>query len=217
MRDAFLLVRRYGLDCLTFVVLCTAAYIFSRPLRERWTRHRQDVAAARAARREWDGLKAVASALNNDTATTQVVEISDYECPFCRKTSAAVDSAVKSGLRVSYLNYPLPIHPQAEGAALAAICAESAGRFREMHARLMSTSIWQRDSNWTREASAAGVEDLRAFGECMKGTAAMRRLSRERALADSIGVQGTPLFVSRETIHRGVASSADLLALERRR
>lgn len=188
----------------------------SAPLREKWAQHRSEAASVAVVKREWEDLRSASSALAGDPATVQVLEISDYECPFCRKASASVDSAVRAGLRVGYLHYPLSAHPHAEGAAIAALCAESSGRFREMHALLMSSTDWEEDSNWPREAKAAGVADLRSFGACIHGPAVRGRLARERALADSLGVRGTPTFVSRGGFHRGTATTAELLALYRK-
>jgi protein-disulfide isomerase len=210
------LIRTHWLDGLTVVTLAWAGYLISAPARERWARSRADHALVAVVRTEWARLKSETSALykdSKDSADVQVVEISDYECPYCRHSAASVDSAVASGLRVSYLNYPLAIHPQAEGAAIAALCAGSAGRFREMHARLMSTVAWQKDSDWVREATAAGIADTLGFERCIHSGGVRARLARERALADRFGMQGTPMFVSKAALHRGTATAAELLSL----
>lgn len=209
------LLRKHGLDALTVLALISSAYLMSAPLRERWARGRAERASVAAAKREWENLRSEVSPISGDGTTVQVVEISDYECPFCRRSAAAVDSAVTSGLRIGYLNYPLAIHPHAEGAAIASMCAESSGRFREMHARLMGSTDWQKDSDWMREARLAGVADLPGFERCIHGNAVKARLARERALADSLGMSGTPTFVSKGAFHRGSVTSAELLALGR--
>ena len=209
-------LRYRGLDALTFVILAMAGYRMSAPLREKWAQRRSEAATLAAVTRIWGDLRSVASRLDVDTASVQVFEISDYECPFCRKTSASVDSAVRSGLRVGYIHYPLASHQHAEGAAIAALCAESSSRFREMHAVLMGSTDWPADSDWVREAKAAGVADLYSFGACVRGQAVKARLARERALVDSFGIRGTPTFVSKAGYHRGTATMAELLALSGR-
>lgn len=206
--------RRHGLDMLTAATLVVAVFLLSQPLRDKWARHRADVARAGVVIRNWETVARNSSPLGATPTRMQVVEISDYECPFCRKASAAVDSAVKAGLQISYLNYPLPAHEHAEGAAIAALCAGFSGRFREMHARLMNSTEWQRDSNWTREAKAAGVVNLQEFAACLTGPAVRGRLAYERALADSLGVRGTPTFVSRKATRSGVSSVAELITLD---
>ncbi len=64
-----------------------------------------------------------------------VVEFSDYQCPYCKQAHQVLDSVVREvGGTLVYRHMPLTlIHPEAEGAARAAICAERQGRFREMH------------------------------------------------------------------------------------
>lgn len=213
LRKTITVLQAHGIDALIVVVLAASGYLLSQPLRIRWAQYRADVQTSNATRRRWTELTAASSPLTGSAATVEVLEISDYECPFCRRTSSAVDSAVRAGLRVGYLNYPLPAHPHAEGAAIAALCAELGGRFREMHARLMTTSTWQQDTNWTRDAEAAGVADLHKFAECVHGTEVRRRLEVARALADSLGIRGTPMFVTRGATHRGTASTAELLTL----
>ena len=86
-----------------------------------------------------------------------------------------------------------------------------------MHAQLMNTTDWQRDTAWTREAKAAGVLDLTSFAACMRSDSAKNRLAQQKAMAETLGVTGTPVFFSRSAMHRGVASKNDLLALDQRK
>lgn len=217
MQRIYRLLKAHFMDIAIVAVLAVAVFSLSQPLRSEWARRRVDAKSAHTVAQEWKDLASISSPLSGSAADAEILELSDYECPFCRRTSSSVDSAVASGVHIGYLQYPLHIHPHAEGAAIAALCAESSGNFRELHARLMATTEWQRDTNWVREAKAAGVVDLRAFVVCLKGSDVRRRLERMRTLADSVGVRGTPMFVARVGIHRGVASNAELLALARRR
>ena len=217
MRLAHAIARLSVLDLLTCGTLAVAVYVLAQPLRTRWSQYRADVASTNVARLNWDRIRRRSSPLFDGGAAMQIVEISDYQCPFCRKSSAAVDSAIQRGVAVAYLNFPLPSHLHAEGAAIAALCAESVGRFREMHARLMSTTEWQLDSNWLREANAAGISNLTEFRKCLGEPAVRHRLDQQRDLAEKLGIHGTPMFVSRVAVHRGAASMSQLLALGRRK
>src|SRR5215218_10798338 len=68
-------------------------------------------------------------------ARVTVVEISDFQCPYCRQfyeqTYHRFDSAyVKTGkVHMVYVNLPLPMHAQAFSAAKAALCAGAQGKF----------------------------------------------------------------------------------------
>ncbi len=210
-------LRTRGIDFITVLMFLLAGYLLLQPgsqLRTAWARNRADADAVAKASRIWTDLADISAPLFQGHAEPTVVEVSDYECPFCRKNSPAVDSAVAAGVLIAYLHLPLPSHPRAEGAAKAALCAESVGKFREMHARLMETAQWRTDSNWVREARLAGISDLARFERCLAGEEAVRRLVRHKALAETLQVTGTPTFISRRGIHRGLASTKHLVDLD---
>src|SRR5688500_12955733 len=134
-------LRTRGLDLLTAVFAVVAVYLLMQPtsqLRMAWAERSESRESARIVERKWADLGEAASPLYRGTAPIEIVEVSDYECPFCRANSAGVDSAVAAGARIAYLHLPMARHPRAEGAALAALCAEESDRFPEMHARLMT-------------------------------------------------------------------------------
>src|SRR5207247_456636 len=142
-----------------------------------------------------------------------LIEFSDYECPFCRTTDVSLDSLRRSGkVRISYHHLPLSIHPAADGAARAAICAEEQGHFAQVHHELMSTSYWQRDSNWVRVARTAGIRDTLQFSRCLVDSTTTKRIAKDIAIATRLGVNGTPAFFTREKNRQGALSVA--VALE---
>lgn len=207
--------RRSAMDILTVCLMVLAVSLALQPgssLRNRWERFRLARISSSAADRHWSKLEAVASPLTSGLST-DVIEILDYECPFCRAAAAPVDSAIDAGLRVSVLSYPIPTHPQARSAALAVLCAEKAGRLPEMHWTLLTSPAWRQDSNWAREGSSAGIADSSAFVACISSAETERRLADQIRWADTLGATGTPMFVSRRGVHRGVPTKAILLKL----
>ena len=217
MHSIYIRLKAHLLDIAIAVVLAATLFTLAKPLRDEWARGRLDANAARTVDREWAALASESSPLSGSSSNADVLELSDYECPFCRRASSSVDSAIAAGAHIGYLQYPLRIHPHAEGAAIAALCSEPSGKFKTFHERLMTTMQWQQDTDWVREAKAAGVADLQAFEACLKGSEIRHRLDRIRKLADSVGVHGTPMFVARTGIHRGLASNAEILDLARRK
>jgi protein-disulfide isomerase len=204
------------IDILTLAALGFAAFLFLRPgsmLHSQLADRRARAETRKAIERHWTTLAGLGSSLSRDGGTPQVVEISDYECPYCRKTSPVVDSAIATGVRVAYLHLPLPIHPAAMGAALAALCAEQEGKFAQMHERLMYTDDWRKDTNWTREAKLAGMSDTVRFAECMRAKPTRQKLARHVALADSLKADGTPMFFSNKGFHKGVITVEQLREL----
>jgi protein-disulfide isomerase len=163
----------------------------------------------------WPEMQALAARLYADDVPPEIIEFSDYECPYCRHASPAVDSALSGGAKIAYLHYPLAVHIAAEGAARAAICAANAGEFRTMHARLMSTEEWRADTNWVAQAREAGVADTETFRRCLHARSTSDLVARHKRLAEAIGLAGTPTFVSPNGIRSGIASTQDIQSLRR--
>jgi protein-disulfide isomerase len=140
-----------------------------------------------------------------ETAQVWLVEISDFQCPFCKewhdKSFATIDrDYVKTGkIRVAYLNFPLSrIHPNAQAAAEAAMCAGVQGKFWELH-----ESLFQTQEKWAplksplaafdSLARAAGVEP-KAWNSCMTTHATARLIEADRDRSSKAGVESTPTF-----------------------
>ena len=208
------------MDVLTLVLLAAAVWVSCLPgsrVRvevERMLKERHSLAATRA---NWTALLQASSPLSANASAPTIVEFAYYECPFCRSSFGAVDSAPTLGVRVVYVNYPIKSHLHAYGAALAAVCADAQGRFAEMHRQLMTTTEWLSDTNWIRQARVAGVRSIDEFQRCLQSEAARERLRAQRALADAIGVDGTPYFVNGRAAHRGAVTVATLDSLARTR
>jgi predicted DsbA family dithiol-disulfide isomerase len=158
---------------------------------------------------EWPALSAGASRLGKSTRPAQLIEFADYECPYCRVAGRKLDSLIEnSDLVIGYRHLPIrDLHPAAEGAARAAICAEAQGRFPEMHRYLNSTSDWQRDSQWTVIAGVVGGIDTATFASCIPAEATTRRLSEDSAYASRLRVWGTPTFFTRAGRFMGVLTA----------
>ena len=133
------------------------------------------------------------------------IEVSDFQCPFCKQwhdaSFAALDNEyVKTGkVRMAYLNFPLTsIHPNAQAAAEAAMCASVQDRFWEMHEALFaSQQRWEAErdpmSTFDSLAVASGVEPT-AWRSCMTSHATARLIEADRDRSRGAGVGSTPTF-----------------------
>lgn len=78
-------------------------------------------------------------------AKVQVVEFSDFECPFCIRAYPTVQQILKEydgKVRLYYMQYPLnQIHPNAEKAAEASLCAADQGKFWEYHDKMFEAGV----------------------------------------------------------------------------
>jgi protein-disulfide isomerase len=132
-----------------------------------------------------------------------VVEVSDFQCPFCRRhtleTQPTLDEAYVDTGRILWVfkHLPLPMHPQATDAAVAAECSGNQGAFWPMHDLLFETV-----DRWGIETPGAVLTDLAAelgldaatFAACLDSRSVLERvLSDTSDLSGAIG--STPTFV----------------------
>jgi len=160
-----------------------------------WQGERQSAAEVKAL---WPELTGDGRAEGAAEATT-IVEFADYQCPACRLAFASVESLAQDhGVRVVYRHLPLvQIHPHADAAALASICAETQGAFYAMHRFLFTDESWDSESTvaWQEVAVQAGVPHPEELVLCMSGDPARERLAVDVALASRLGLEGTPTFL----------------------
>lgn len=76
-------------------------------------------------------------------APVTIVEFSDFQCPFCTRvnpTIAQIMSQYQGKVKVVFKHFPLvSIHPKAQSAAVASLCASKQGKFWEFHDKLFET------------------------------------------------------------------------------
>ena len=161
------------------------------------------------------GLADAARIQGSATAPVWVVEVSDFQCPFCKTWHDSVYRAFRrefvtpGTVRFAYINYPLPNHANAMPAAEAAMCAGVQGKFWEMH-----DGLFERQHDWAHAPNVSAVFDSVARSKGVD-VAAMRRCIESGAVRDLIradvdraqetGVQGTPSFlVGGDVLLRGM-------------
>ncbi len=136
-------------------------------------------------------------------ASVVVVEFSDFQCPYCKQhseqTQPELDKAfVDTGeVRWVYKSFPLPIHPQAPAAGVAAECAADQGKYMEMHEALFADvrgwSTSDPSPMFTQIAGDLGL-DTAAFAACLADPAMAALVEADHT--DGLAyVQGTPTFI----------------------
>ena len=136
--------------------------------------------------------------LGDPDSPVTVIELTDYECPFCRHHHQQVLTALLAeyGDRIRYvaINFPITsIHPLAFGAAQAAECAHDQGRFWDYNDALVAAT--EPLSPDTLVAIAAGLGlDMPAFTECMVTESKRDLVVRDLQDGQRYGVSGTPTF-----------------------
>lgn len=147
-------------------------------------------------------------------APVQIVEFSDFQCPFCSsfaQTLRKVRARYPDRVSVLYRHYPIEqLHPHARTAALAAECAGEQGRFEPYHDRLFAQQDSIGSKAWERFAAEAGVPDVAAFTRCVAEERLMANVTRDAELAEKTGISVTPSIVIDGTLIPGVLSEPEL-------
>jgi len=105
-------------------------------------------AAARPASAQQDDLLA-ARTHGSPTAPVTVYEISDFQCQYCARfwletmPSLEREYVVPGKVKFVFVNFPLPMHPNAVPAAELAMCAARQGKFWPMH-----DILFRRQQQW---------------------------------------------------------------------
>jgi protein-disulfide isomerase len=157
-------------------------------------------------------------------APLTVVEVSDFQCPFCRQwtetTYRQFDSAyVRTGkARMVFINYPLPNHPRAYAASEAAMCAGAQGKFWPMHDRLFATQReWSGMADAARRFDAYATEiglDMAGYRDCTANDRVAQLIIGDALKAAGGGISGTPAFVINGTRFLGGAVTFDQMKAE---
>ncbi len=131
-----------------------------------------------------------------DDAWVTIVEISDFECPFCKRVGPTLkEIADKYGndVRFAFINNPLPFHKRATPAAMAAECAGEQGKFWQLHDALFENQRALEDADLENYAKAAGV-NVSKWKECYTANKFKDRIAQHQQRAGTLGARGTPAF-----------------------
>lgn len=124
----------------------------------------------------------------------KLVVFSDYECPFCKKMDAVLlnlESEFGERLEVEMLNFPLPFHPQALPAAIAAECARAQGKYQEYQHALFQNQDKLSSVFNLKLAQKLGLNTA-VFSQCQTDPAIVSKIEVDRQLGQFLGVNGTP-------------------------
>jgi protein-disulfide isomerase len=149
--------------------------------------------------------------LGRRDAKVTVVEFSDFQCPYCSRAVPAVrdvEKEFKDDVRVVWKHLPLPFHPQAMSAALAAEAARRQGKFWQMHDALFATQQSLSEGAFVKAARELGL-DVERFERSMRDPATRQRVEEDGKAAAAAGVTGTPTFVVNGEVVLGAAGLKD--------
>jgi protein-disulfide isomerase len=129
-------------------------------------------------------------------APIQIVEFSDFQCPFCARAGATLQQiADKYGdqVQIFFRDFPLPFHNRAQAAAEAAQCANEQGKFWEYHDLLFTKQNALENDQLKQYAAELGL-DATKFAACLDQGSFAQAVKNDHIEGGKLGVSGTPAF-----------------------
>lgn len=137
-----------------------------------------------------------AARFGSTDAPVQIVEWSDFECPYCSRGASTLDELkTKYGEKISvvFRHFPLEFHPNARKAAEAAICAQEQGKFWEFHDKLFANQRALGLEDLGRYADEVTLDKAK-FQDCLSSGRHAPQVQADFEAGQKAGVTGTPGF-----------------------
>jgi protein-disulfide isomerase len=145
-------------------------------------------------------------------APVTIVEFSDFQCPFCKKSEGTLHELLTkySGrVKLAYLDFPLrEIHPQAQMAAEAARCAGEQRQFWEYHDALYAEQSKLDGAELLTRARALHLDE-KLFQACLDSGKFKSKIDADMEQGRKVGVAGTPGFFVNGVFLSGALPPAD--------
>ena len=145
-------------------------------------------------------------------APITIVEFSDFQCPYCKKSENTLHELLtkyNGRVKLAYLDFPLPeIHPKAERAAEAARCAGEQGKFWEYHDALYAEQSKLDGAELLNHARALHLDE-KSFQSCLDSGKFKSKIDADLAQGSKVGVAGTPGFFVNGVFLSGARPEAD--------
>ena len=139
-----------------------------------------------------------------------LVEFMDYQCGYCKAVYQDLQDVVKADgkTRLVYKEFPI-LGPGSVLAAQAAIASKQQGKYEEFHDVLMRYRGRMDEETVMRLAKSIDLDTDRLKSD-MKAPEVTAQIQASIDLGRALGVDGTPGFVSGDTLGPGACSAGEL-------
>jgi protein-disulfide isomerase len=142
----------------------------------------------------------------NAKAKVTIVEYSDFQCPFCKRSEEAVTEVMKNygdKIKLVWRNMPLPMHPDAPLAAQASMEAwkqKGAAGFWKMHDLLYANQPDQKRSDGLKREALDGYArelglDMNKWKTALDTQSHKAEVDADVKAGSELGLEGTPAFL----------------------
>ncbi len=131
----------------------------------------------------------------NPKGEITLVEFYDYRCGYCKRAASAVTELQKvdSRVRVVYKDFPILGEPS-ELAAKAALASQAQGKHQAFHEALLASHADMTKDEILKIAVSVGLNAKRLEAD-MADPKWKAVIDKNRALAQELGISGTPGFI----------------------
>lgn len=142
-----------------------------------------------------------------ESAPVVLMLFSDFQCPYCKSFNETLDKVLNkygNKVRLIFRQFPLTsIHPEAQKAAEASLCADSQRRFWEMHDLLFQNQGNLKEENLKAQAKKLGLNS-EAFNACLASSRYSNYVKEDIRAGSSAGTEGTPtLYINGRHLSEG--------------
>lgn len=150
--------------------------------------------------------------LGDKNAKLTLVEFSDYECPFCKKSFTEVLPDLKKNyidtgkVRLVYKDLPLPFHQNAAKEAEAAQCAKDQGgdiAYYKYHDQIFTNTTSSGTGIALDQLPVLAKEislNVTQFQKCLDSGKLKAEVDKDLAEAQKVGANGTPTWFLGKTV-----------------
>lgn len=148
----------------------------------------------------------------NPQGTVTLVEFYDTRCPYCRRMMADTDELLRTdpGVRIVFKDLPV-LGPTSKLESLALLAAHRQGGYLRMQSAVMRTGAPPTRDTLQAEAVRQGLDGAALLRD-MDDPVLQARLDANVALAQQIGIQGTPALVVGTRLIPGAVNLEELRA-----
>ena len=150
--------------------------------------------------------------LGNMDAPITIVQIADFQCPFCKKFFDESFTAIKNEYidtgkaKLIFVNLAF-LGPESKNAAEAAMCAQDQGKFWEYHDELYKNQKGENLGTFSvkkLQEIAQGLNlNMSEFDSCADSDKHQKRIEKEAELASKYGLRVTPTLIINNTVVKG--------------
>jgi len=139
------------------------------------------------------------------SAPVVLVYFSDFQCSYCSAFSKTLNQVVENygdKIRLVFRQFPLTeIHPDAQRAAEASLCAEAQSHFWEMYDLMFDNFESLKDEDLLKMAEQTGL-DTDTFQSCLASGQYRSLVQEDIRAGTTAGTEGTPtLFINGRYLH----------------